>query len=205
MKRKIIITAILLIAAFIVLVPVLTGCSIGRFAFNFGHRGFYGMNFKQNFKSQKEFNFKDMPCWRDNDNFDNKQTYKQKSANIPFAGIEMTIPPNGVSGVLVVSIVAGSPAENAGIKPQDIITAIDGKTVNNPQELSQQVLSHKVGDTIKLTISRNGQSQDFSVTLAGWPAVNKNNLQNGQNNQNKQNNLQNSGTQNQQTDQNKTY
>ncbi|MCL4378589.1 MAG: PDZ domain-containing protein [Actinobacteria bacterium] len=205
MKRRIIITAISFIAVFIIFVPVLTGCSIGKFAFNFGHRGFYGMNFKQNLKSQKEFNYKNMPCWRNNNKFGNKQIYRQMLANTPFAGIKMTVAPNGTKGVLVINVVPGSPAENAGIKPQDIITAIDGKTINKPQELLQQVLSHKVGDTVKLTISRNGQSQDLNVTLTGWPALSKNNLQNGQNYQNKQNNLQNSGIQNQQTGQNKTY
>ena len=79
-----------------------------------------------------------------------------------------------VKGVLVNSVITGSPAEKAGIKPQDIITAFDGKALNSPYELYSLVLSHKVGDSVKLTVSRNGQSLELNLTLAGLPNSLKN-------------------------------
>jgi len=50
---------------------------------------------------------------------------------------------------------------------QDIITAFDGKAVNSPYELYSQVLIHKVGDSVKLTVSRNGQSLELNLTVSG--------------------------------------
>lgn len=73
-----------------------------------------------------------------------------------------------IKGVLVSSVITGSPAEKAGIKPQDIITAFDGKAVTSPAELFAAVQSHKVGDIVKVTVSRNNQSMELSVTLGAF-------------------------------------
>ncbi|MBE3089941.1 MAG: hypothetical protein IMZ45_02755, partial [Actinobacteria bacterium] len=65
--------------------------------------------------------------------------------------------------------------------------------VNSPHELQAQVLSHKAGDNIKLTVSRNGQSLELNLTLAGLP----NNMKNIE--KDKQNSLQNPEQENKQT------
>ncbi len=68
-----------------------------------------------------------------------------------------------ISGVFVASIESGSAAENAGLQATDIITAIDGKAVSDMETLSNEIASHKSGDTITLTIVRNG-SQEMTIT-----------------------------------------
>lgn len=193
MKKKNVIIAISLVVAFAVLMAVLSGCSLGHFVFNFKYKIPHGMNFNEKRKLPEEFNFKDKQCNPKNNFFKNKHMFKQNVENIPFMGIEMSQTNKDVKGVLVNSVITGGPAEKAGIKPQDIITAFDGKAVNSPYELYSQVLSHKVGDNIKLTVSRNGQSLELNLTLSGLP----NSIKNVE--KDKRNNLQNSGQENKQT------
>ena len=168
MKKKNIIT-ISLVIIFIVLMAALSGCSLGRFAFNFKHKGPNAMNFSEKQKSKGESNFK------------NKNNFKQNNENIPFIGIEMTQTAKDVKGVLVNSVIAGSPAEKAGIKPQDIITTFNSQAVNSPSELYNQVLKSKVGDNVKITVSTNGQNVELNLTLAAKPDSVKNIEQNKQN------------------------
>ena len=193
MKKKNIITAISLVITFAVLMAVLSACSLGHFAFNFKHKIPHGMNFSEKRKLPEEFNFKDKQCNPKNNFFKNKHMFKQNVENIPFVGIEMSQTTKDVKGVLVNSVITGSPAEKAGIKPQDTITAFDGKAVNSPYELYSQVLSHKVGDNIKLTVSRNGQSLELNLTLSGLQDSIKNVEKD------KRNSLQNSEQENKQT------
>jgi len=168
MKKKNIIIAISLVIAITVLMAVLSGCSLGYFAFNFKNKISHGMNFNEKRVLPEKFNFKDRQFHPENDYFKHKHMIKQNAGNTPFVGIEMSQTTKVIKGVLVNSVIAGSPAEKAGIKPQDIITALDGKAVNNPYELYSQVLSHKVGDNVKLIVSRNGQSLELNLTLSGF-------------------------------------
>jgi S1-C subfamily serine protease len=47
----------------------------------------------------------------------------------------------------------------------DVIVALDGKPINNSQDLHANLQEHQVGDTVTLTIERNGERQDVKVTL----------------------------------------
>jgi len=174
MKKKNIIIAISLVIAFTVLLAILSGCSLGHFAFNFKNKISHGMNFNEKRNLPEKFNFKDRQRNPENNYFKNKHMFKQNAQSIPFMGIEMFQTTKDIQGVLVNSAIAGSPAEKAGIKPQDIITGFDGVAVNNPIELKLLVRSHEVGDTIKLTVSRNGQSLELNLTLSGLPDSIKN-------------------------------
>jgi putative serine protease PepD len=70
------------------------------------------------------------------------------------------------NGAVVTSVSAGSPAAKAGITEGDEITAIDGVAVRDPVELGARVRSHKPGDTVKVTVKRNGgQESTLEVTL----------------------------------------
>jgi len=66
-------------------------------------------------------------------------------------------------GVLVTSVIEGGPAEKAGIKAGDVITAIDGEKVDSPGDLSRVINRKKDGD-ITLTVIRNKSQQTFHVT-----------------------------------------
>ena len=69
-------------------------------------------------------------------------------------------------GILVVSVNEGSPAEAAGMKQMDIITAIDGQQVTSFSSLQSVLYSHDVGDTVTITVLRSGETLDLQVTLA---------------------------------------
>jgi serine protease Do len=70
------------------------------------------------------------------------------------------------TGVTVSSVVAGSPADQAGLKVGDTITSVDGKKVSKGSELVADIASRKPGAKVNLTFLRNGKSQETSVTIA---------------------------------------
>jgi serine protease Do len=70
------------------------------------------------------------------------------------------------SGVTVSSVVAGSPADQAGLKVGDTITTVDGKKVTKGAELVGDIASRKPGAKVELGFVRNGKAQTASVTIA---------------------------------------
>jgi serine protease Do len=70
------------------------------------------------------------------------------------------------SGVTVSSVVAGSPADQAGLKVGDTITTIDGHKVTKGAELVADIASRKPGVKVAVGFLRNGKQQDTSVTIA---------------------------------------
>jgi serine protease Do len=70
------------------------------------------------------------------------------------------------SGVTVSSVVAGSPADQAGLKVGDTITSVDGKKVSKGSELVGDIASRKPGSKVNLNFLRNGKTQETSVTIA---------------------------------------
>ncbi len=72
---------------------------------------------------------------------------------------------NGISpGLFVQAVVSGGPAEKAGIRAGDIVTELDGRAVRTPDDLTQTELSLEVGDSVRVTYERDGQSHTVSVT-----------------------------------------
>ncbi len=63
-------------------------------------------------------------------------------------------------------IVPGGPADKAGLKPGDIITAFDGKPIAGTDELIVAIRAMAPGDTVQITYTRAGQSRTTSLTLA---------------------------------------
>jgi len=70
------------------------------------------------------------------------------------------------TGVTVSSVVAGSPADEAGLKIGDTITSIDGKKIAKGTELVGDIASRKPGSKVDLGFVRNGKPQNASVTIA---------------------------------------
>ena len=68
-------------------------------------------------------------------------------------------------GARVGDLSAGGGAEQAGIQTGDVIVEIDGKPVADSTELVVTVRAKAPGDTITVTVQRNGQSVDIPVTL----------------------------------------
>ncbi len=73
---------------------------------------------------------------------------------------------NVPAGAYVRSVVSGSPADKAGIQQGDIIIKVDNKRIGlNNTQLATLINRHKVGDTITISIWRNGKILNISVTL----------------------------------------
>lgn len=70
------------------------------------------------------------------------------------------------AGITVSTVVAGSPADQAGLKVGDTITAVDGKKITKGTELVSDIASRKPGSKVTLTFLRNGKQQDTTVTIA---------------------------------------
>ena len=70
------------------------------------------------------------------------------------------------SGVTISNVVAGSPADQAGLKVGDTITSVDGRPVKNGDELVGDIASRKPGAKVTLGLIRNGKKQDTTVTVA---------------------------------------
>lgn len=81
------------------------------------------------------------------------------------------------TGVLVMEVIPGGAAAKAGLQPTrvdslnrltrmgDVIVEVDGNPITSADDLFKQLAQHKVGDNVKLTILRDGERQDISVTL----------------------------------------
>jgi Do/DeqQ family serine protease len=70
-----------------------------------------------------------------------------------------------LKGVYVAALTDNSSAEKAGIKPGDVIIAIDGTAVNTNSELVEVVSQHSPGDKIKVDLTRDGKAFQAEVTL----------------------------------------
>jgi serine protease Do len=75
--------------------------------------------------------------------------------------------PNG-HGVAVAQVTSSSPAEKAGMKVGDVITAINGTPVDDVNSFRLAVAGFAPGTTVHLKVARNGQSLDLPVTLGEY-------------------------------------
>ncbi len=73
-------------------------------------------------------------------------------------------------GALVASVDANGPAVLAGIQQGDIITSIDGASVTQQADVVNLVAKKKAGDSVSVTVDRNGSGLTLQVTLTGRPA-----------------------------------
>ena len=90
-------------------------------------------------------------------------------------------------GFLVKSVTEGSGAEKAGIQENDIVIGINDTVISSISELNEIKNKYKVGDSVKLTIYRNGKMIDVNVELGestGEAEPDDNNSNNNNNNNN---------------------
>lgn len=74
------------------------------------------------------------------------------------------------SGIVVTQITSGSPAQNAGLQPRDVIVAINNDQINENNSLRSLLFKYRVGDTVTLTVERGGQTLQVQVSLVKRPA-----------------------------------
>lgn len=63
-------------------------------------------------------------------------------------------------------------AEKAGLKPKDIITKIDTKKIEGPDDLSKEIRAHKPGDKVSVTFLRDGKEQKVTAELGKYKGIN---------------------------------
>ena len=78
-------------------------------------------------------------------------------------------------GVYVVDVVQGGPADKAGLKAGDRIISIDGSEVAQKTDLGTIIQNHSAGDTLSITVARDGQMQTVSLTLGEKTAATSSN------------------------------
>jgi serine protease Do len=98
------------------------------------------------------------------------ETWGELSLN-PFANPEMPVlgigmgMARGVKGVIVQSVVHGSPAAAAGVRAGDVIRSLDGSPIRDGGELLQILAKRQAGDQVKLGLQRDRDNLDMNVTL----------------------------------------
>ncbi|WP_018630509.1 PDZ domain-containing protein [Niabella aurantiaca] len=73
-------------------------------------------------------------------------------------------------GVTVMNVSEESAADKAGLKEGDIITAVDGKEIDAPDELSAAIKDKDPGDKVSISYKRNDKSYTTEATLTKWKA-----------------------------------
>jgi S1-C subfamily serine protease len=86
----------------------------------------------------------------------------------PWIGIQGR---DGANGVEVIDVHAGGPAENAAVRPGDIVESVDGVPVRTFAGLLGEVGRRSVGDTVELMVSRSGSRGEIQVRLEERPAT----------------------------------
>ena len=74
-------------------------------------------------------------------------------------------------GVVIIKVVSGSPAEQAGLQTKDILLKIGSTDIDTVEKAISTVSSYNVGSVVTLTILRGNQNQSINVTLAAAPSV----------------------------------
>lgn len=73
------------------------------------------------------------------------------------------------TGVAVLSVAENGPAEQAGIRPGDILRSIDDEELRSPEDLLTALRQRDPGDEVTIEIQRDGESSTVDLTLAGRP------------------------------------
>jgi serine protease Do len=72
-------------------------------------------------------------------------------------------------GALISDVTPNSPAEKAGLKPDDVVVEVDGRPVEDNNDLSRYIASRAPGTTVQLKVLREGAQKQVSLTLGTFP------------------------------------
>jgi S1-C subfamily serine protease len=74
------------------------------------------------------------------------------------------------NGVFVHTIESDAPAYKSDLRPDDVITAVDGVPVAAARDLQREIVHKKIGQTVQLSVWRAGKSLQIPVTTGELPA-----------------------------------
>lgn len=98
-----------------------------------------------------------------------------RRAYVGIAGGPLPLPPRvraalgRSAGVEVVEVVLGSPAERAGVRPEDLIVAVDGAPVADVGDLQRLMGADRIGREVTLDLVRDGGPRAVAVVPEGLP------------------------------------
>ena len=76
-------------------------------------------------------------------------------------------------GAIVSDVTAGGPADKAGVKPDDVVTAADDRVISDNGDLSRYIASRTPGTTVRLKVLRGGTEKTIAVPLGTFPDENQ--------------------------------
>jgi putative serine protease PepD len=77
----------------------------------------------------------------------------------------------GSNGASIADVRAGTPAAVAGLRNGDVVTEVNGDTVDSADELRELIDARSPGDTVELTLKRNGDTRTVKVELGTRPST----------------------------------
>jgi putative serine protease PepD len=101
------------------------------------------------------------------------QLVKGETVTHAFMGVRIEDTDNG-DGARIGSVESGQPAEKAGLQEGDVITKVGDNNVTDATDLTAAIRSHKPGDKVTVTYTRNGDSKTAEVTLGELPTDSSN-------------------------------
>ncbi len=73
--------------------------------------------------------------------------------------------------MLIRQVVAGQPADQGGIRANDVVVSVDGTAVEGPRDLQRIISSTPVGQSVKISLMREGKEQQVAVTVGAYQAA----------------------------------
>ncbi len=92
------------------------------------------------------------------------QILRTGHVSYPIIGAQVRTPRSS-AGAKVEELTKGGPAQKAGLKPGDVIVKIDGRPVSDTVELIVAIRTHVAGDSVTLTVERDGKTTEIEVVL----------------------------------------
>ncbi len=88
-----------------------------------------------------------------------------------FLGVRGEDAPTGeAAGAVIVEVTPGSGAEDAGLKPGDVVSEVDGLPVTGIVDLAARIRDREAGDQVVLTVRRDGETLEITATLTSNPS-----------------------------------
>jgi putative serine protease PepD len=87
----------------------------------------------------------------------------------PYLGITTSESVTGALGAQVADVISGGPAAAAGITVGDTVTAVGGRTIGGPDDVSAAIENRRPGDKVDIKVKRGGAEHTLSVTLGTRP------------------------------------
>jgi putative serine protease PepD len=82
-----------------------------------------------------------------------------------FLGVDLANRRDGGTGAVIVGISPGTPAEQAGLQPDDLVVSVDGTTIGSAAGLAAAIRDAQPGDQLTLEVIRSGETLTVPVTL----------------------------------------